>query len=244
MTEEEIITALRELGLSKYAAETLLGLQKVSSATASDIATITDVPRSQVYGATEELEQSGLVAVQDTNPKEFSAARPELIGDILRTQFEEQQQRVVSRLQSLDVSSEQTNPEDHIWRTRDTAAISTRAIELVQELAGPVVYFNSSPSSVSAELYATLEDQAASGQSVQLYGPPHTASQFPPSLPANSTELPDCFSTRCTQILIVGYRAVLFVVASGQSTPAETAFVTAETDSSAVLAAAFRSLLL
>ncbi|HET7324565.1 MAG TPA: helix-turn-helix domain-containing protein, partial [Halococcus sp.] len=61
MTEkDDAIAALKRLGLSSYEAQVFVALQRISRGSARDIDRVTDVPRSQVYGAAEQLEERGL----------------------------------------------------------------------------------------------------------------------------------------------------------------------------------------
>jgi len=51
MNEGDAVDALKSLGLTTYEARTFVALQKLGAGTASEVADIADVPRSQVYGA-------------------------------------------------------------------------------------------------------------------------------------------------------------------------------------------------
>jgi sugar-specific transcriptional regulator TrmB len=55
--------ALQRLGLSEYEAETFVALQQIDSGSASDVAEVSNVPRSPVYGAADDLEDRGLLDV-------------------------------------------------------------------------------------------------------------------------------------------------------------------------------------
>ncbi len=57
MDESDAIEALEELGLSNYEAKVFVALQRLGTGTARDIHQATDVPRSQVYGAAESLQE-------------------------------------------------------------------------------------------------------------------------------------------------------------------------------------------
>ncbi|PSP27801.1 hypothetical protein BRC65_04050 [Halobacteriales archaeon QH_2_65_14] len=56
MNDSEAVDGLKRLGLTTYEARVFLGLQKLGSGTANEVSDVVDVPRSQVYGAAEDLE--------------------------------------------------------------------------------------------------------------------------------------------------------------------------------------------
>ncbi|WP_433633300.1 TrmB family transcriptional regulator [Halomicrococcus sp. NG-SE-24] len=65
------IDQLEQLGLSTYAARTLVALVALGSGTAKDVSEVADVPRTRVYDAVEELQEEGLVDIQQSTPKQF-----------------------------------------------------------------------------------------------------------------------------------------------------------------------------
>ena len=54
--------SLQQLGLSQYEAEVFVALVKLGTGTAREVTQITDVPRSQVYGAAEALDDDSAEA--------------------------------------------------------------------------------------------------------------------------------------------------------------------------------------
>ena len=119
MTEEAddaaAIAALGELGLSTYAARTFVGLQKLGVATASEVADVTDVPRSQVYGATEELESVGLVDTHQSSPRRYRAVDVETARDLL---YQRLQSRADDALDHLEAVQGQRAHRDDARRPR------------------------------------------------------------------------------------------------------------------------------
>lgn len=59
----EAIKQLPALGLSAYAARTLVALVELGEGTAQDVSGVADVPRTRVYDAVDELQHRGLVVV-------------------------------------------------------------------------------------------------------------------------------------------------------------------------------------
>ena len=241
--------ALEDLGLSKYAAETLIGLQKVGPATARDIAAVTDVPRSQVYGATEELEHLGLVNTQDTNPKEFAAVQPIAVGDILQARMHRQTDTAVNYLQELRSSGDQPPAEtEHMWRIHGVASITQRVLALVEAADTRVQYYVSAADYLPSDLSATFETLADRGVDVQLSAAsdaPVTESALDvdtsPVTFAHVESLP-LVTSRCTRLLLVDDDAVLVGIATGPTPNDELCFWSTSEQIAPLLAGAFDAL--
>lgn len=75
-SRREIGAALRDLGLSGYAADAFCALVRLPTATAGDLVARTGIPDSKIYYALEELAEKGLVAVQAGKPKTYRAVAP------------------------------------------------------------------------------------------------------------------------------------------------------------------------
>ncbi|WP_256290702.1 TrmB family transcriptional regulator [Halobellus inordinatus] len=93
ISEHEAVESLERLGLSNYAAQVFVALQSLNVGTAKQIHEETDVPRSQEYGAAEELADFGLVEIQKSTPKRY---RPVSL-DTARGQFAERLKREADR---------------------------------------------------------------------------------------------------------------------------------------------------
>lgn len=130
--EEGAVGALVRLGLTRTEARLLLGLARLGSATARELADATDVPRSQVYGTAEDLEELGLLHVQNATPREYHATAPEEIESILRSRFERDVETTVDRLAELE-RSRPTGSEtrEEIWTVRGREAIDGRIAQLI-----------------------------------------------------------------------------------------------------------------
>ncbi|WP_049924766.1 TrmB family transcriptional regulator [Halopiger djelfimassiliensis] len=87
-TEEQAVQLLQELGLTEYESRCFVALTRVPVATASQIAALSDVPRSRVYDAVERLHRRGLVDVQQSDPREYRAISKDTAIQTLRDQYE------------------------------------------------------------------------------------------------------------------------------------------------------------
>ena len=100
-TEEQAVQLLGELGLTEYEARCFVALTRVPTATASQIATLSDVPRSRVYDAVERLHRRGLVDIQQSEPREYRAIATDAALETFREQHEsslEATERALSQL--------------------------------------------------------------------------------------------------------------------------------------------------
>ena len=101
---EEIVSSLRELGLSGYASAVLFALARVSDATAPDLVVRTGIPDSKIYYALQELVELGLVEVQEAKPRKYAMVRSAEVEtrlDQLLTSRYDRQRSAVSRVASL-----------------------------------------------------------------------------------------------------------------------------------------------
>lgn len=141
MDESDAIDALGRLGLSSYEAEVFVALQKLTVGTARDVARITDVPRSQVYGAAERLEERGLIEVQQSSPMQY---RPVELGEArarLRRELERERERAFEFLGDVrGAYDERDEQQEAIWTVRGREAIDDRANQLVRAAEEYVVY--------------------------------------------------------------------------------------------------------
>jgi len=135
------IAALQRLGLSKYEAEVFVALQRRETGTASDVADIADVPRSQVYGAAEDLEERGLIDVQHGSPKRYRAVSLEEAREQLRRDFEREHDRAFDALRSLEYDrSGGGERQEEIWTVSGRGTIDARVARFVADAEERVRY--------------------------------------------------------------------------------------------------------
>ena len=169
MNEADALDALKRLGLTTYEAGVFVALQRLEVGTAREVAQIADVPRSQVYGAAEDLEDRGLVETQQTKPRKFRAVSLEEAQDRLRAQRERDHAQAFDYLETVqrELTSDEEQTED-IWTVRGRTGIGARIAQLIEGADERVVFAASHPTLVTAEIFATLEDRAAEG--VEIVG--------------------------------------------------------------------------
>ena len=97
------IEQLEQFGLSAYAARTFVALKSLGTGAAKDVSGVSDVPRTRVYDAIDELHERGLVDIQQSSPKEFWA----ISAETARGMFE---QEMDYRLSVLSGALEELEP--------------------------------------------------------------------------------------------------------------------------------------
>lgn len=141
MSEPEAVDALARFGLTTYEARVFVGLQKLGTGTASDVAEVADVPRSQVYGAAEGLEAHGLIEVQQTTPTRYRPVPLEEAKARLIAEFRSVGENAFSFLEEVRHSCDQ--PEDRteaIWTVEGRDTIAARVVELAESAEDHVFY--------------------------------------------------------------------------------------------------------
>ena len=169
MNEGDAVDALKSLGLTTYEARTFVALQKLGAATASEVADIADVPRSQVYGAAEDLEGRGLVDVEQSNPTRYRPVGVEEARERLYRQLRSESDAAFDYLES--VRSEYGADEEEseaIWTVRGSANVASRAAQLVASAEERVVYGTEYVQRLGPSVRDALAAAAESGVSVTV----------------------------------------------------------------------------
>ncbi|KAB1198799.1 MULTISPECIES: TrmB family transcriptional regulator [Haloferax] len=135
----EAIEHLEQFGLSAYAARTFVALTTFGSGTATEISEISNVPRTRVYDAVDELQERGLVDVQQSSPKQFWAVSAETAQRILVQEIEHRTDRLNSALNALG-PRQQKHEQQGVWTVDDQPAVTDRVLEFVRGADDEIVY--------------------------------------------------------------------------------------------------------
>lgn len=133
------IEQLGEFGLSTYAARTFVALMSLGTGTAKDVSQISEVPRTRVYDAIDELHGRGLVDIQQSSPKEFWAISA---GTTMR-KFEREMDYRKSILQTALGELEPTQRSEEqrgVWTVKEQTAVTDRVLEFVDDADDEIVY--------------------------------------------------------------------------------------------------------
>ena len=144
--DETAVAALERLGLSNYEARSFLALQRLGTGTARDIHEEIDIPRSQVYGAADELEARGLVSVQQSRPKRYRPVDLEEARERLTAEFEQDRRTAFEHLERVRRESPATDEQqEDVWTTTGTDAIDDRLVRLLADAEREVLLATDDP---------------------------------------------------------------------------------------------------
>lgn len=178
-TKSAAIDALGQLGLSKYEAAVFIALQKLETGTASEVDRITDVPRSQVYGAAERLKELGLLDIQQSNPIQYRAIGLETARRRLRKRLEEQEQRAFDYLQAVQGEHAATNETQvDVWTVTGSATIDDRITDLANRADDRILFGTPEQALVSDVVVETLTAVAEDVDVIVISEDPAVCEQF------------------------------------------------------------------
>jgi sugar-specific transcriptional regulator TrmB len=130
---ERAVERLQQLGLKTYEASCLVGLTRTETATARELAEVTDVPRTRVYDAVRVLEEEGLVEVQHGTPRRFRAVPVEEVVETLRSRFEPRIEELGETLRALERVDGDLGVDQEVWALSGRDAVGNRVDRLVGE---------------------------------------------------------------------------------------------------------------
>jgi sugar-specific transcriptional regulator TrmB len=162
------IDQLEQFGLSAYAARTFVALVSLGTGTAKDVSGVSDVPRTRVYDAIDELHDFGLVDIQQSSPKEFWA----ISAETTTRKFE---QEMDHRLSTLTTALDELEPvrrseeQRGVWTVDGQATVTDRVIEFVDDADDEIVYMTVEEL-LTEEVVDALRDAARRGVTISLGG--------------------------------------------------------------------------
>ena len=168
MNDEDATDGLKRLGLTTYEARVFLALQKLGSGAASEISDVADVPRSQVYGAAEGLEERRLVEIQQSTPTVY---RPVPLAQARRTlldQLAETGAKTFDYLETVQDTEERDERTESIWMIHGSDSVTSRAANLAERADERLLYASEDPAFVTPALLDAFSEAADRGVTVVL----------------------------------------------------------------------------
>jgi sugar-specific transcriptional regulator TrmB len=166
---DDAIEGLTRLGLSAYEAKVFVGLHKLGTGSAGEVADVTDVPRSQVYGAAEGLEELGLIDVQEGTPTVY---RPIPVSEARQHLYERVKDAGDTAFDYVEsVAGEHADEEDSgesVWRTDGRVNVAQRAATMIREADERVRYGAGDTERLEESVLASLSAVADCGVQVTV----------------------------------------------------------------------------
>ncbi|WP_255196533.1 TrmB family transcriptional regulator [Halorarius litoreus] len=162
------IQQLERFGLSAYAARTFVALASLGTGTARDVSRVSEVPRTRVYDAIDELHDRGLVDVLQSSPKQFWAISAETASRKFEHELQNRTELLRTSLRELE-PIERRAEQGGVWTVDGQTAITERVLEFFASAEEEIVYMTVEDL-LTEDLIEGLGEAAARGVSIKLAG--------------------------------------------------------------------------
>lgn len=167
MSEDIPLDAFEYLGLTTYETRVFVALQKLQAGTAREIASVADVPRSQVYDTAASLAEQGLIEEQQSNPQRYHSVALSEARTRFQARYEDAAEDAFEFLRAVrSTRVDDAESSADVWTIRGRDNVERRVQSLVKEATETVVYGVRDPDRLTEATAVTLEDCAAEGTTV------------------------------------------------------------------------------
>jgi len=133
------VEQLEHFGLSAYAARTFVALVGLGTGTAREVSRCSEVPRTRVYDAIDELQEWNLVDVQQSSPKEFWAISADTAGRKFEREAAHRTSVLRTALEGIE-PSRQDKEQRGVWTVDGQSAVTDRVLAFLGEASEEIVY--------------------------------------------------------------------------------------------------------
>jgi len=162
------IEQLEQFGLSAYAARTFVALSSLGTGTARDISQVSEVPRTRVYDAIDELHERGLVDILQSSPKLFWAISGETASRTLEHELRHRTELLRTALSELE-PVERRAEQRGVWTVDGQTAVTERVLDFFASADDEIVYMTVEEL-LTEDLIEGLGEAAERGVSIKLAG--------------------------------------------------------------------------
>ena len=166
--EAAAIEQLERFGLSAYAARTFVALASLGTGTARDVSQVSEVPRTRVYDAVEELYDWKLVDIQQSSPKEFWAISAETASRRFERNFQHRTDVLQTALSELE-PAERRAEQRGVWTVDGQMAVTDRVLEFFASAEEEIVYMTVEDL-LTEDVIEALSEATERGVSIKLGG--------------------------------------------------------------------------
>ncbi|WP_436901621.1 TrmB family transcriptional regulator [Halovenus halobia] len=241
MSEREAVESLRTLGLSNYEAQVFVALQQLGSGTAQEVNDVSGVPRSQVYGAADDLAARGLVEVVETSPKAYRPVALSTARELLTERLESEADRAFDRLESIRTDEADLGDGAGVATLRGRQPIDDRITTLVESATHTVVFVSPAAAAMTSEIADALRGVSEVADVTVVTADrslTETFAEDPVTVFVMSEDNPADFAGRA---LMIDDRTVLLAAETEDAPVDEEALWTGDTSIGRILAAFMRS---
>ncbi|MDS0243827.1 MULTISPECIES: helix-turn-helix domain-containing protein [unclassified Haloferax] len=162
------IEQLEQFGLSAYAARTFVALTSLGIGTATEISEVSEVPRTRVYDAVDELRERGLVDVQQSSPKKFWVVSAETTCQKFEQEMRQRTSLLTTALQELG-TAQRKQEQRGVWTVEGQPAVTDRVLEFIGGAEDEIVYMTVE-GLLTEDVTEALSEAAHRGVSIRLAG--------------------------------------------------------------------------
>jgi len=162
------IEQLERFGLSAYAARTFVALASLGTGTARDVSQVSEVPRTRVYDAIDELHEWGLVDIQQSSPKQFWAISAETASRTFERELQHRTETLRTALGELE-PVERRAEQRGVWTVDGQTVVTERVLDFFASAEEEIVYMTVEEL-LTEELVEGLGEAADRGVSIKLAG--------------------------------------------------------------------------
>lgn len=167
MSKRDAIEALQTLGLGSYEARVFVTLQQLGGGTAQAVSKHSEVPRSQVYGAADDLADRGLVEVVETSPKEYRPVGTDVARAILDDRLRRERDRAFENLEAIR-SERESAGDGSVSTLRGRAPIDERLAETTTAADAEIVLVVPGDDDIPETLSDALLERAEAGVAITV----------------------------------------------------------------------------
>lgn len=237
MSTREATAALERLGLDSYEAAVFVALQQLGTGMTREISDVSDVPRSQVYGAADSLAERGLVEVVQSSPKAYRPVGLDAARDHLQRQLAREQERAFENLEALQADDTGVSGTQEVSTLRGRQPVGERAASLIERAEDLIIFVTPAETQLSASIAAALCERAEAGVDVMLLtADPAVDERFDGDLIRVVLMAEDSPADYTGRTLMVDDDTVLLSVVTDDEPVDEMAMWTAETPIATILA--------
>ncbi|MFB6234305.1 MAG: TrmB family transcriptional regulator [Halopenitus sp.] len=160
------IQQLQAFGLSTYASRMYVALLQNGVSTARGVSEVTDVPRTRVYDAAEELEENDLIDVEEQSPKHFD---PVPARDAIRKLRQEYRYREATLTAVLSMLESENDDESDVKTVTGRSEVVDCLVDVVRSAAAEIILVTDG-TPLSKKLLDTLTEAAEDGIQVRVVG--------------------------------------------------------------------------
>jgi len=168
MSAQDATAALERLGLGSYEAAVFVALQQLGTGTTREISEVSEVPRSQVYGAADSLAERGLIEVVESSPKAYRPVSLDAAREHLQQHLARERERAFENLEQLRTADTEAGGTQEVSTLRGRQPVGERAASIIERADDLIIFVAPAAAQLSPAIAEALRERAGAGVEVTL----------------------------------------------------------------------------